>query len=302
MTIHQMEIFYDVAHSLNMSETSRKLVISQTFVSKCISDIEKRYDILLFERLSGRLFLTTEGKKLLTFVEPILLQYRKLQEFLTYDKDKPFIRVGVTSTVSCTVLGSLLRVFKEKLPDVDIQVIVSTTDVVEEKLKALKVDIGLVGGIVSEKACVRMPVISNNMYIICSPNHPFATASHISMKDLSEQPLILREHSRCIARVLLETELEKYGYTPKITWECNNFEAIIQSVMNNFGVSLLPYRLVEKHVVDGSLCVCNIDNTTFNKPFELIYLKDKYVSHTMHQFILSCEEFQKQSLTHEKEI
>ncbi len=297
MTIHQMEIFYDVAHSLNMSETSQKFITSQTFVSKCISSIEKRYDILLFERLSGRLFLTVEGKKLLTLIEPILLQYRKMQEFLTYDKDKPFIRIGVTSTVSCTVLGPILGIFKGRVPGVDLQAVVSTTDVIEEKLNAHKIDIGLVGGIVSEKAYVRKSMISNNMFIVCSSDHPFAVASHISMKELSEQPLILRGHSRCIARVLLETEFAKYGYSPKITWECNNFEAIIQSVMNNFGVSLLPYRLIEKYIDAGALCVCTIENITFNKPFELIYLKDKYLSYTIQQFILSCEEFQRQSPT-----
>ena len=46
----------------NMSAASRTLYISQSTVSQTILDIEKAYNVKLFERLSKKLVITEQGK------------------------------------------------------------------------------------------------------------------------------------------------------------------------------------------------------------------------------------------------
>ena len=58
MTNRNLEIFVAVAECENMSEAARKLYITQSSVSQVVSEIEKKYGILLFDRLSKSLHLT----------------------------------------------------------------------------------------------------------------------------------------------------------------------------------------------------------------------------------------------------
>ncbi|MFQ9661273.1 MAG: LysR family transcriptional regulator [[Clostridium] symbiosum] len=54
MTIREMTILLEVAKYNNMSAASRTLYISQSTVSQTILDIEKAYNVKLFERLSKK--------------------------------------------------------------------------------------------------------------------------------------------------------------------------------------------------------------------------------------------------------
>ena len=50
LTMRHFKIFQCVAHCLNMSHAAKQLYISQPTVSQTISEIEKFYEVKLFER------------------------------------------------------------------------------------------------------------------------------------------------------------------------------------------------------------------------------------------------------------
>lgn len=64
MTIRHLEIFLRVAESESMSTAAKELFISQPTVSGSIAELEKEYNVRLFERLNKRLYITEAGEKL----------------------------------------------------------------------------------------------------------------------------------------------------------------------------------------------------------------------------------------------
>ncbi len=60
MTIRNLEIFTKVAELGSMSAAAKSLYITQPSVSLAISEIEKEYDIKLFDRVGNTLCLNSD--------------------------------------------------------------------------------------------------------------------------------------------------------------------------------------------------------------------------------------------------
>ena len=62
MTIRHLKIFLTVAETGKMSMAAEQLYITQPSVSQAVRELEDHYQVLLFERLSKKLYITEDGK------------------------------------------------------------------------------------------------------------------------------------------------------------------------------------------------------------------------------------------------
>lgn len=76
----QMECFFNLAETLNFSETAKQLYISQQAVSKNISKLESKTGFPLFYRSPHKVQITPWGKKYLELNRQYLKDCQKLQE------------------------------------------------------------------------------------------------------------------------------------------------------------------------------------------------------------------------------
>ena len=60
MTIRHLRIFIEVVKTGKMSIAAQKLFISQPTVSQAIRELEEHYGSKLFDRLSKKLYITTQ--------------------------------------------------------------------------------------------------------------------------------------------------------------------------------------------------------------------------------------------------
>ena len=77
-----MTIFLEVAACNNMSTAAQNLYISQSTVSLAITEIEKTYNVRLFDRLSKHLRLTEAGLLLLDYASRIINLYKEMESAL----------------------------------------------------------------------------------------------------------------------------------------------------------------------------------------------------------------------------
>ena len=66
MTLHHLRVFIKVAECGSVSAAARECHLAQPTVSQLIKELEDFYAARLFERLSKRLYITEEGRRLLT--------------------------------------------------------------------------------------------------------------------------------------------------------------------------------------------------------------------------------------------
>ena len=104
MTIRHLEIFLRVAESESMSTAAKELFISQPTVSGSIAELEKEYNVRLFERLNKRLYITEAGEKLRIYARKMLNLQNEIQRQMSSAEDTTPVRIGATVTIGTSLL------------------------------------------------------------------------------------------------------------------------------------------------------------------------------------------------------
>lgn len=66
MDINQLVYFISVAQTLNFSEAARRNYVSQSTVSRYVSDLEREFGVKLFTRSHRDVVITNEGENIVT--------------------------------------------------------------------------------------------------------------------------------------------------------------------------------------------------------------------------------------------
>lgn len=288
MTIRNLEIFNKVAELGNMSAAAKTLYITQPSVSLAIAEIEKEYDVKLFDRIGNHLHLTPAGSQLLTYTAGIIHQYKEMELFLKDESHNAGIRVGATATVGHYIIAPVIEQLQKEMPGIKCEVTVSNTGVIEDLLIKSELDIGLVEGDISEQSLVVKPVMEDELSIICSNRHRFYGKKSIPLQELEGETFILREAGSG-TRAKVESILRENHISYQPRWNCYSFEAIKEAVIHNLGITIISPRVVRRELQSGDLWACTIEDANFKRTFDLVCRQHKYFSKTLSRFVEICE-------------
>lgn len=274
MTIRHLRIFIEVAECGKMSKAAEKLFISQPTVSQAIMDLEKHYEVLLFERLNKRIYITDEGKKLLFYAKDVVNQFDALEEKMFNMNKNEKIRIGATITISECILSDIINRLQKRNPVTEIYSCANNTEVIEAKLLKGEIDIGLVEGRIKSKDLIVIPEVSDYLVLTCSMNHPFSRKKEIKLKELEDENFAMREQGSG-TRELFEEYMLRNGINIKTAFEGNSPEAIKLEVINNNCLAVISICLVEKEVKNSTLHIIECSEGSWDRHFSIVYHKDK---------------------------
>lgn len=136
------KVFYHVASTLNFSEASKQLFISQSAVSQSIKTLERKLDQTLFIRSTKKVQLTPEGEILMRHIEPAMNLIQKGEaQLLEASSTGGQIRIGASDTICRYFLIPYLERFHKAFPGAHIKVINQTSMKCAELLKNGQVDL-----------------------------------------------------------------------------------------------------------------------------------------------------------------
>src|SRR5690349_19825526 len=99
-SLRQLEVFLAVAVSESVSRAAEALFMSQSAVSGALGDLERQFDVLLFDRVGKRLQLSERGRALRAQAQAVLDQARELERALVDPGALGPLRVGATMTIA----------------------------------------------------------------------------------------------------------------------------------------------------------------------------------------------------------
>ena len=251
MTIRHLKIFLAVADCGTMSQAAKQLYITQPSVSQAIRELEERYQVLLFERLSKKLYITEAGKQLYSYARQVVFQFDQMEEHMLSGQ-KERLRIGATVTVGSRVLPEIVREFRLQNPQIDLYCYGGNTRTVEEKLLAMELDVGIVEGKVESPDLISLPMIDDYLVLVCGTEHPFMDRDRLYPCDLQGQEFVIREKGSG-TRALFEQYLRKHGISIKVVFEENSPAAILQTVKINQCLTVLSVSLIEEELRQGTL-------------------------------------------------
>lgn len=283
-TLRQLKVFVTTAEHKKMSLAAKHLFISQPTISQIISDLEKEYNIELFERKGKELKITRAGelllenaKKMVAINDALIQDMKNLHSIRT-------LRIGATMTIGNNLIANVAKGIESLHPDIDTYVKVTNTAHIEMLLLRNELDIALVEGIIHHPEIISIPVLKDELCVICSKTNPLANKTQIEISDLNKQAFILREKGSG-TRAIFERTMDAHQIEYKIKWECASNSAIIDAVSNNLGIGFVSIRSVSDKVAQGKIHICHLKNVKMERDFFLSSYKNHPITSQINDFV-----------------
>lgn len=192
MDFHQLQYFVAIAESGSITAAAKKLFLSQPPLSMQMKRLEKELGCVLFLRGAREVQLTEAGKLLYTRAKSMLELRRITEEELAVcsEQTSGTIRLGVISSVGCSLLPQWLKWFHAQYPQIRFSLYESDTYQILEKLHQDRVELALVRSPFSAEGIQKVPLQTESLTAVGHHSF-FSDADTISLQELAERPLII---------------------------------------------------------------------------------------------------------------
>ena len=276
INLHQLKIFHTVAKTGSFSRAAAELMISQPSVSIQVGDLERQFGVDLFEQAGKSVRLTEAGRVLDDYAGQILTLIddtrRAIDEVRGIRRGR--LLIGATQTPGTYLLPKALGRLKAQYPNLEIALRIAGTRRIQEMLLRREINVAVVGGRVTFPDLETVPIATDELVLVTSPEHKFAALPSVRVADLSGEPFILRERDSG-TREALDDALHRVGIHITPALELEGIETVKQSVAANLGVSILSRDAVAADVATGQLRIVPVDELTIQRQIVLVYPKDR---------------------------
>lgn len=284
MTLRHLTIFLVVCDEKNMTAAAEKLHIAQPSVSQAISELERHYNLKLFERLGRKLFITVAGQKLLSYARHILNLSNEAEAAMQEIFEKGIIRVGASVTIGTCILHRLIRDFVQNNAHTKIAPAVNNTRIIENMLLLDQTDIGLIEGNVHSQLLVVQPFMKDELVLVTAPGHPFAVRGKIAAAELNHAEFLVREEGSG-TRELFASVMASHGISWQTGGVYNSAEAIKNAVAAGLAITVISKMSVQNEIARKELAIITIDDLSFRRQFSLAYHKNKFITPALAKFM-----------------
>lgn len=250
MNKSDLEKIVAIAEEGSMARAAQKLYITQPALSKCLTKVEEELGESLFIRRPNGLSLTYAGECLLGKAYQIMKLYDDVEiEFCELNHmRKGILKLGSAERIGALVLPNLLKRFKERYPNIKIDIVEENSVILEERLLVGAIDIAILC-LPLKNANINYQVFYEEpIYAAIPEGHPMnACAREAEGEDMPVIPLnALRGGEFILTKAFKKTRmaadriLEHLDGDYSIVMESQNIETVIRLVANGLGISLIP--------------------------------------------------------------
>ena len=236
MLSSELKAFYMVARLGSITLAAKKLGLSQPTVTTQIRKLESQYSVELFFRGGRRLTLSDDGARLLPMVKTLLQQEADIEFFLRNSgQGQGSLRIAATAPY---YILDLVKIFRERLPQVEVSVEIGNSQQVLELLEDYRVDLAASSQLLEDARLVRRVLGTDPLVVAVHRNHPLASRESLPLSALAGHCLLVREQGSS-TRKLTEQMLVEAGIKVGSMLEIGSRESIREAVLRNIGISII---------------------------------------------------------------
>jgi DNA-binding transcriptional LysR family regulator len=251
----QVEGFLEVARRGSVSRAAEALFITQPTLTARLQGLERELGTPLFLRTPHGMRLTDAGRAWIPFAERALRALVEgrdaLEQVMTASAGH--LMIAAAPAVSTYLLPELLERFVASHPRVEVSVRTGHSEDVVELVVRDEVQIGL-GRAIRHPDLELRPFHTEELVLVCAPDHPFTKRRVVPMADVASEKLIMFDRTSSYYEITQAAFLSA-GVKLRGLMELDSIEAAKKMVERGLGVALLPRTAVAREVAGGTLCV-----------------------------------------------
>ena len=278
-SLNFLHTFESVARHLSFTLAAKELFVTQAAVSHQIKVLEEYLGVKLFLRENRKIYLTTEGQKLLPSVVSGLHGISdSLESIRNYEKEDRLV-VGVGSSFSANWLVHHLGKFYQSYPDINLHLKITDDD---PAFETDGTDLAVVWGQGEWSNIMFEQLMEVEFTPVCSPHlldevHPLCTP-----EDLIYYPLLDVEGYDVWKEWLEKAGIPEKKYRRRTIIRDSN--VLIHSALNAHGIALCAVGIVQEYLDSGILLRPFELSTTLGGFYYLVYPEKSLRKPLVHLF------------------
>ena len=253
LTFKQMEALYWIVQLGSFDAAATRLNTTQSAVSKRIQELERAFDLMVFDRAHRSARLTDKGAELFDHAKELLEQRDRVVERMSSKEAlMRHVRIGVTELTALTWLPRLIAAIQATYPRVHVEAEVDLTATLRDRLAADTIDLIVVPQIHATESFMATVVGEVDNAWMCAAGFMSKPRSAISLTDIARFPLIL-QGSLSGTGHLYTRFLQEHGVAMQRVLSSNSLIAQIGLTLSGLGVSYLPKACVAHLVARKAL-------------------------------------------------
>ncbi|QBY54096.1 LysR family transcriptional regulator [Cupriavidus oxalaticus] len=253
MDLRQLRYFVTVAEELHFGRAAQRLSMTQPPLSQQIQALEEELGVPLFVRTRRSVALTPAGAQWLPEVRRVLADAAALPGLAQRlaRGELGSLSLAFVSTADYGILPDLLRRFRARHPEVQLQLREATSDVQLEALLEGAIDAGLVIRPqlpAMPPGLAYLPLVSEPLVLAVAdgwrPAGGLAQDGKVSLREAASEPLIIFPRRSAPAFYdIITGYYAREGLVPAIAQEAIQMQTIVSLVSAGMGVALVPASL-----------------------------------------------------------
>ncbi|MCB1397790.1 MAG: LysR family transcriptional regulator [Rhodobacter sp.] len=240
----KLRIFHAVADAGSLTHAGDSLGLSQSAVSRQIRGLEESLGTTLFHRHARGLILTEQGELLFEATRAMTTRLETAAARIRDSEEEVYgeLRVTTTTGFGTLWLAPRLPTLYAKYPDLKIDLML------EERVLDLpmrEADIAIRMKEPSQADLIRKRLMGVRMRLYASPEYARQNGMPATMDEMAQHRLVCQNASAHQVSAGAALIRELMAHTVRTTFTINNYFGVLQAVLNDLGIGVLPDYLTD---------------------------------------------------------
>lgn len=251
MDIRELKYFVQIAKERSFTKAAKTLFISQPALSKMMRKLEKELGVELFFVKPDGVNLTEYGMALFEKSVSLIQEFDELGNLVTDFRKMPKgkLTVGVTPMLGTMFMVDIFVDFREKYPEIDLQLIENGSNEIRRMLNDGELDVGIC--ILGEDGAVEEDTIlfEDEMAVCMHRCNPLTRNISVGFNQLKDELFNMYSpksalHSQIMNRCL------RAGFEPRINVISSKISMILRMTQRGQGICVVPRPYVSRFLPD----------------------------------------------------
>lgn len=277
--------FYSVAEQGGVTQAAHVMGREQPTITRQIKCLEKELGVVLFDRFSGKMKLTPEGKVLF---EKALALFEDVRDIRSeFSKTQLEYQGQITIATSHALIDAFLppyvSAFMATHPQVSLHMFGGNFDMVLEKVESGEADFGIAFADEAHPTMVCYDLFDSGQILIAPKNNPFFSGKAPDLHQIAATPLFVFSRTSVI-EPFIGKGFARMHLTPRVVMTLNSFVSMKKYVAMGLGVALMSdYAVSEED--RQAMDIFPLDLYFPKRTVGLLLRKRKYLSPAVRAFI-----------------
>lgn len=266
MKIDALKYFVQIIEERNISKVAELNHISQSALSQSIKSIETELDKELVIRSNKGITPTKDGEIFYRHAKNINECYNSMLIELTHKSKLNKISIYSHPLFSNYSLPCTLFECQRNMPEIEIDMFALPSDLVEQKIISGEGDIGFINGKPHHNLLTSSVALKDQIHLVA--HFDYDIPNEVNPQDLINFIFVMSS-GQSMTKNNIEDQLKTHHINISdlsVKYHMDSIESVKLSVLNQYGISFLPYSCIKKELYLKQIKIVPIKNCSiFNE-------------------------------------